>query len=75
VFPTVRLRKVAITGLIMFVSPGSLFQLVVALLFSLGFGFAAAWFQPYVFGAANIFKVGVEMTRRDQEMRSCCGSI
>ena len=26
-----------------------------------GFGFASAWFQPYVSTAANIFKVGVEV--------------
>ena len=56
------LRKVGITGLIMFVSPGSMLQLVVALIFSLGFGFASAWFQPYANDAANMFKTGTEIT-------------
>ena len=46
----------------MFVSPGSVLQLVVALLFSLGFGFASAWYQPYASDAANMFKVGTEIT-------------
>ena len=31
----------------MFVAPGSLFQIVVANLVSLGFAFASAWYQPY----------------------------
>jgi hypothetical protein len=89
------LRKVIITGLIMFVRQGSMLQMVVAMSFSAGapshsrgrrlikfssrvfttlhvvcdgrdccwpgFGFASAWFQPYVSTAANIFKVGVEV--------------
>jgi hypothetical protein len=56
------LRKVSITGILMFVSPGSLFQLVVGIILCIGFGFSAAWFQPYVSGTANIFKVGTEVT-------------
>ena len=56
------LRKVSITGILMFVSPGSLFQLVIGIILSVGFGFSAAWFQPYVSGTANIFKVGTEVT-------------
>ena len=56
------LRKAVITGLIMFVSPGSLMQIVVALLACLGFMTASAWYQPYVSGAANYFKVGTEVT-------------
>jgi len=88
------LRKAFICGLIIFVSPGSLLQIVVshqsnqastttdmyskcctaadtepltragcatspqvALLSCLGFAFAAAWYQPYLNGAANLFKV------------------
>jgi hypothetical protein len=56
------LRKVFITGLIMFVSPGSLMQLVVALIFCLGFLTSTAWLQPYGAPAANMFKVGAEST-------------
>ena len=56
------LRKVSITGILMFVSPGSLFQLVIGIILCIGFGFSAAWFQPYVSGTANIFKVGTEVT-------------
>ena len=37
-------------------------QVVVALLLSIGFGFASAWYQPYAAQAANIFKAGTEMT-------------
>eukprot|EP01051_Picozoa_sp_SAG22_P017257 SAG22_NODE_2618_length_2370_cov_6.088948_2_plen_163_part_00 len=55
------LRKITITGLIIFVSRGSLFQIVVAQLLTLCFGFAACWYQPYVNGAANIFKAGTEL--------------
>jgi hypothetical protein len=46
----------------MFVSPGSLLQIVVALLACLGFMTASAWYQPYVAGAANYFKVATEVT-------------
>ena len=73
----------------MFVSAGSMLQLVVALTFSIAFGVLSAWFQPYgaghggahivvgsgsmaaeiltnvcgaANGAANIFKVGTEVT-------------
>lgn len=56
------LRKVFITGLIIFVRPGSLLQIVVALASSLAFGFAAAWYRPYINGAANAFKVATEIT-------------
>ena len=56
------LRKVSITGILMFVSAGSVFQLVVGIILCIGFGFSAAWFQPYVSGTANIFKVGTEVT-------------
>jgi hypothetical protein len=56
------LRKATMTGLIMFVSPGSLLQVVVALLTCLCFMTASAWYQPYVSGAANMFKVGTEVS-------------
>ena len=56
------LRKVCITGLLIFVSRGSFFQLVVTTLLCIGFGFTAAWFQPYSSRAANMFKVGTEAT-------------
>jgi hypothetical protein len=58
--PVEMLRKVFITGLVMFVSPGSLLQLVVALAFCLGFLTGTAWLQPYGARAANMFKVGAE---------------
>ena len=42
------LRKVSITGILMFVGQqGSLFQLVVGIILCVGFGFTAAWFHPY----------------------------
>ena len=41
------LRKVTITGLIVFVSQGSMLQVVVALLLSIGFGFTAAWVRVH----------------------------
>ena len=47
------LRKVTITGVLMFLSPGSLFQLVVGIVLCIVFGFSAAWFRPYVSGTAN----------------------
>jgi hypothetical protein len=47
------LRKVTITGVLMFLSPGSLFQLVVGIVLCIAFGFSAAWFRPYVSGTAN----------------------
>jgi hypothetical protein len=54
------LRKAVITGFIMFVSRGSLFHLVVALMFSICSSLAVAWYQPYASPKANIFKVGAE---------------
>ena len=54
--------KVCITGLLIFVSRGSFFQLVLTTLMCIGFGFSAAWFQPYSSRAANMFKVGTEAT-------------
>ena len=40
------LRKVSITGLIVFVSQGSMLQVVVALLFSIVFAVTSAWVRP-----------------------------
>ena len=56
------LRKICVTGLIIFVVPGSLLQIIVALISSLLFGFASAWYQPFQNGAANVFKVATELT-------------
>ena len=55
------LRKTVITGVIMFVSIGSLLQMVVALLFTLAFSFTAAWCQPFVDERANLFKIATEL--------------
>jgi hypothetical protein len=55
------LRKTVITGVIMFVSIGSLLQMVVALLFTLAFSFTAAWCQPFVDQRANLFKIATEL--------------
>jgi hypothetical protein len=41
------LRKVSITGLIVFVSQGSMLQVVVALLLSIVFGFTSAWVRAH----------------------------
>ena len=54
------LRKVTITGLMIFINRGSVFQLLVTMLFCLGFGFTFAWCQPYESRAANLFKVATE---------------
>eukprot|EP01052_Picozoa_sp_SAG31_P034226 SAG31_NODE_3969_length_3708_cov_2.601829_2_plen_150_part_00 len=56
------LRKICVTGLIIFVVPGSLLQIIVALVSSLIFGFASAWYQPFQNNAANVFKVATELT-------------
>jgi hypothetical protein len=64
------LRKALIIGVIMLVSNGSLFQIVVALFFSLvftlgftlGFAFSAAWCQPYANQKANLYKIAVEIS-------------
>jgi hypothetical protein len=57
------LRKVSITGILMFVGQqGSLFQLVVGIILCVGFGFTAAWFHPYVSEFANKVKVATEVT-------------
>lgn len=55
------LRKVTITGLLIFVSKGSLFQLVVAIILCLCFMAASAWYQPYEVAIANVAKVAVEI--------------
>lgn len=56
------LRKTAMTGLLLFFKKGSAFQLVAAMLMSLGFLAVAAWFQPYASRAANLFKVATEVS-------------
>ena len=55
------LRKVTVTGLLMFVSKGSMFQLVVGILLCLVFLFASAWFQPFESDLANAFKATTEV--------------
>jgi hypothetical protein len=55
------IRKAIITGLLIFFKKGSIFQLVVAMITSLGFLSVVAWFQPYVSRAANLFKVATEV--------------
>ena len=54
------LRKATLTGLLIFFRKGSLFQLVAAMTFCLGFLCTAAWLQPYASRTANLFKVGSE---------------
>ena len=53
-------RKAFLTGILMFFSKGSLFQLVVAMMSCLAFLCAAAWLQPFASRTANLFKVGAE---------------
>lgn len=54
------LRKVLVTGMLMFVSRGSMFQLLVGLVICLIFLFASAWLQPFKSEIANIFKSATE---------------
>jgi hypothetical protein len=54
------LRKATLTGLLIFFRKGSLFQLVAAMTFCLGFLCTTAWMQPYASQTANLFKVGSE---------------
>jgi len=54
-------RKVTLTGLLIFISPGSLLQLVVTIIFCLVFLALISWNQPYEMHAANIFKLGTEV--------------
>ena len=55
------LRKAILTGILMFFKKGSLTQLVMAMLTSLGFLSAAAWFEPFAAPTANAFKLGTEI--------------
>ena len=54
------LRKAFLTGILIFYRKGSLFQLIVAMAFSLGFLCGVAVFQPYASRTANLFKVAAE---------------
>jgi hypothetical protein len=56
------LRKVTITGLLIFVSRGTFFQLTVTTCSCICFLGLAAWFQPYESSAVNLFKVSTEIT-------------
>ena len=51
------LRKAFLTGILMFFKKGSLSQLVLAMIFSLAFGFTVAWLRPFASRTANLFKV------------------
>jgi chromate transport protein ChrA len=53
-------RKVVMTGMLMFVSKGSLVQVVVAIVFSVFVLMAVAFLQPYASPSANLFKLGTE---------------
>ena len=46
----------------MFVSQGSMFQLVIGILICLGFLAASAWFQPFRSQLANSFKMATEVS-------------
>ena len=54
-------RKVVMTGMLMFVHRGSLVQVVVAMIISMGFLVAIALLEPYASRTANLFKVGAEV--------------
>ena len=55
-------RKVTLTGLLIFVSRGSMFQIVVTACMCAVFGTTTAWVQPYAEPAANLFKVATEVS-------------
>ena len=54
------MRKVFMTGLLMFFQKGSLFQMVIAIFFSMVYGFYIAWCLPYRVSGANLVKVATE---------------
>jgi hypothetical protein len=54
------LRQATLSGLLIFVSRGSFFQLMVATLICLGFALSTAWCQPYESGLSNRFRVATE---------------
>ena len=54
------MRKVFMTGLLIFFQKGSLFQMVIAMFFSMIYGGYVAWCLPYRVTAANLAKVGTE---------------
>ena len=53
-------RKVVMTGMLMFVSKGSLVQVVVGIVISVAFLMMVAYLEPYASPAANLFKLGAE---------------
>lgn len=55
------LRKAFLTGILIFYHKGSLFQLVIAIVFSLGFLGGVALFRPYASRTANAFKIMTEI--------------
>ena len=48
--------------MLIFISRGSVFQLMVTTLICLGFGFSSAWCQPYQSRLSNLFKVATEVS-------------
>lgn len=54
-------RKAFLTGILMFLKKGSLFQLAIAMVVCAGYLSASAWYQPYRTRSINIFKVGTEL--------------
>jgi len=55
------LRKAFLTGILIFYHKGSLFQLIIAMLSSLGVLGAVAAFHPYASRTANLFKIVAEI--------------
>jgi hypothetical protein len=53
---------VTVSGLLIFISRGSFFQLMLTTLICLGFGFSSAWCQPYESRLSNLFKVATEVS-------------
>ena len=51
-----------VSGLLIFISRGSIFQLMVTTLICLGFCVSSAWCQPYESRLSNLFKVATEVS-------------
>ena len=55
------LRKAFLTGILIFYQKGSLFQLIIAIAFSLIFLGGVGTFHPYASRTANVFKIMAEI--------------
>jgi hypothetical protein len=53
-------RKTVIAGVFIFFNKGSVFQVCLAAISSVGFGVALSWVEPYVMRSANMFRLGSE---------------